>query len=318
MIARESLERHQVWCYLAGAGAGLAVGSVAPGAGERAEPLVWPVIALLLFATFTQIPATALASAFRDRRFLVTSLIANFVVMPPIVGGLVSLTPDDPALRLGLLLVLLAPCTDWFISFTQLGGGDASRATASSPVLLIAQLLLLPLYLAAFTGGDTTAVFTLSDLWPALLVIGLPLLLALAIARPLESTSRGRRVRDRCGWWPVPLLTVVITLVAMAHAESALGAVGVFPIVLAVAVGYLIVALLVAVVTARVARLPVNEGRTLVFTLATRNSFLVLPFALALPVGWETAAIVVVMQSIIELFAMIFYIWFVPAKVLRS
>ena len=164
MIARESLERHQVWCYLVGAGAGLAVGLVAPGAGERAEPLVWPVIALLLFATFTQIPATALASAVRDRRFLVTSLIANFVVMPPIVWGLVSLTPDDPALRIGLLLVLLAPCTDWFISFTQLGGGDASRATASSPVLLIAQLLLLPLYLAAFTGGDTTAVFTLSDL----------------------------------------------------------------------------------------------------------------------------------------------------------
>ncbi|OUZ09174.1 bile acid:sodium symporter [Aeromicrobium sp. PE09-221] len=316
-MEREVLERHQVWCYLGGAGAGLFLGALAPGVAAVAEPLVWPVIALLLFATFTQVPVTALASAVRDRRFLVTSLVANFVVMPPVVWALVSLTPgDDPALRLGLLLVLLVPCTDWFISFTQLGGGDASRATASAPVLLVVQLLLLPVYLSLFTGGTTTSVFVLADLWPALLVIGIPLAVAVTVARPLNTSGTGRRTRERLGWWPVPLLAVVITLVAAAHAGAALEALSLFPIVFAVAVGYLAVGLAVAVVAGRVARLPVREGRTLAFSLGTRNSFLVLPFALALPPGWEAASIVIVMQSIVELFAMILYIRLVPTKVL--
>lgn len=317
MIEREALERHQVWFYLGGAGAGLLLGALVPGADAAAEPLVWPVIALLLFATFTQIPARTLASAVRDRRFLVTSLIANFIVMPPIVWALVSLTPDDdPALRLGLLLVLLVPCTDWFISFTQLGGGDSARATAAAPVLLVVQLLVLPLYLSWFAGSTVTSIVTLNDLWPALLVIGVPLVVASAIARPLDTTDRGRRSRERLGWWPVPLLAVVIALVATAHAGAAVEALALFPIVLTVAVGYLAVGLVVAVIAAHIARLPMREGRTLVFSLGTRNSFLVLPFALALPSGWEAASIVIVMQSIVELFAMILYIWLVPSKVL--
>lgn len=55
--------------------------------------------------------------------------------------------PDDPALRLGVRLALLVPCTDWFITFTQLGRGNTSRAIAVTPLNLLLQLLLLPVYL---------------------------------------------------------------------------------------------------------------------------------------------------------------------------
>jgi len=50
------------------------------------------------------------------------------------------------------------------------------------------------------------------------------------------------------------------------------------------------------------------------FTLGTRNSFIVLPFALSLPPGWEVVAIVVVTQSLVESFGMVFYVWFVPRR----
>ncbi len=60
------------------------------------------------------------------------------------------------------------------------------------------------------------------------------------------------------------------------------------------------------------------QGRTLAFSMGTRNSFIVLPFALSLPAGWEIAAIVVVTQSLTELFGMVFCLWFVPNVLLKD
>ena len=62
--------------------------------------------------------------------------------------------------------------------------------------------------------------------------------------------------------------------------------------------------------------LPVAQARTLFFTFATRNSFVVLPFALALPAAWEMTAIVIVFQPLIELFGMLVFLWLVPQKLL--
>ncbi len=63
--------------------------------------------------------------------------------------------------------------------------------------------------------------------------------------------------------------------------------------------------------------LPTDQGRTLAFGLGTRNSFVILPFALSLPVGWEVTAVVIVVQAMVELFGMMFYLWWVPAKLFR-
>ncbi len=47
-------------------------------------------------------------------------------------------------------------------------------------------------------------------------------------------------------------------------------------------------------------RLRFDAGRALAFSLGTRNSFVVLPFALALPVGWQSTVVVIVVQSLME------------------
>ncbi|MNL78247.1 hypothetical protein D3C87_2045880 [compost metagenome] len=68
---------------------------------------------------------------------------------------------------------------------------------------------------------------------------------------------------------------------------------------------------------ARTLRLPVEQGRTLAFSMGTRNSFVVLPLALLLPAGWEVAAVVIVAQSLVELFGMVAYVWLVPRYLFR-
>jgi arsenite transporter len=43
----------------------------------------------------------------------------------------------------------------------------------------------------------------------------------------------------------------------------------------------------------------------------------VLPFALSLPIGWETV-VVIVLQTLADLFAMVFYLWWIPRYLFRA
>lgn len=312
----ERLERHQVWLYLTALLLGLTGGRVVPALGPPAEASVWPVLALLLFATFTQLPLTAVPSALRDPRFLVTALVGNFLLVPLLVWGVVQLAQPEPAVRLGLLLVLLVPCTDWFITFAQLGGGDAARATTLSPVTLVLQLILLPGYLWLLGGISLTGVFTPAQVWPALLVLLVPLAAAAVTRRWSDRGPGGRRLVARVGLAPVPLLSVAILMVGVSHADEVAGAGALVPTVVLVGVLYLVGATALALALAHVARLPVDQGRTLVFSLGTRNSFIVLPFALSLPGGWEAAALVVVLQPLVELLGIIVLVRLVPGVLL--
>lgn len=318
LISRDGLERRQVWFYLAAAVLGLLVGSAVPGLGHVAEGILWPVLALLLYVTFVQMPLAKIPAAFVDVRFLTTALIGNFVVVPLLVWALVHPAPNDDAFRVGLLLVLLVPCTDWFITFTQLGGGDGTRAVALTPILLILQLLLLPIYLGLMTGIDVAGIFAISDVWPALLVLLVPLGAAAVTESWAQRRGSRRQAVQNLGWWPVPLLAVVIFLIAVAQVRDVLGNFTVLPVVVGIGVGFLASVLILAKILGTVARLPTAQGRTLAFSMGTRNSFIVLPFALSLPAGWEIAAIVIVMQAFVELFGMAVCLWLVPRVLFRD
>jgi len=316
-MTRDSLERQQVWIYLIAIAGGLLLGSLAPASTPLFETLLWPTLVLLLYATFVQIPLLHLRDALADRRFVVAQLAGNFILLPALVWLLIQALPPDPALRLGVLLVLLVPCTDWFITFTQLGGGNVSRAIASTPVNLLLQLALLPVYLGLMMNEPLSAAFSPVQVWPALLVVGLPLLAALLSERWIEARRERAALRERLAWWPVPLLALVVLMIAGAQVGAVRKALHLLPLVVPLYLAFLILAALAARLLAGLFALPVDQGRTLAFSFGTRNSFVVLPFALALPAGWEVAAVVIVVQSLVELFGMVFYLWWLPRRLFR-
>ena len=314
-MKREQLERYQVWVYLTMILIGIVLGSAIPEAAALFEALLWPCLAALLYATFTQVSLNRLPDAFRDTRFIGIALFGNFVVVPLLVWALLLLLPQEPAVMLGVLLVLLVPCTDWFITFTHLAGGDTKRAIVLTPLSLLLQLALLPLYLwiimgesffEILSGGRVATVFT------GLIVV--PLLLAY-VTRVLVGRSSSRSgILEGLGWLPVPLLAVVVFLVAGSQVETVVDSLPVLAEVLAVFVLFLVGAAGAALALVRSFNLPVAQGRTLVFAMTTRNSFVVLPFALALPDSWNLAVIVIVFQSLVELLAMAGLLWWVPKK----
>ncbi|PAU86964.1 bile acid:sodium symporter [Pseudomonas sp. WN033] len=313
-VDRLTLERHQVWLYLSAITLGLGLGQALPGLASQLELLLWPTLVALLFCTFLQVPLLHVRTALGDRRFVSALLCGNFIAIPLLVWALLQWLPNDPALRLGVLLVLLVPCTDWFISFTQLGRGDTARAIAVTPLNLLLQVLLLPLYL--WLLSDTPDYLTLAPqlLAAAVLVVLLPLLLAAMGERWIEAQAGRERLREHLAWWPVPLLALVIALIAASQAETLINALPLLPSVVPVYLAYLVLALILAAGLARLWRLPIAQQRTLAFSFGTRNSFVVLPLALALPAGWEIAALVIVIQSLVELLGMLFFLWWLPRR----
>lgn len=114
------------------------------------------------------------------------------------------------------------------------------------------------------------------------------------------------------GWFPVPLLAIVVFLIAASQVQAVVGALTVLGQVTGVFLAFLVVAALIGMLLTRLFSLPAASGSALIFSLGTRNSFVVLPLALALAPPWQTATEVIVFQSLVELFGMVAYLWLVP------
>lgn len=298
-------ERHQVAVYLGALAAGAAAGLTAPAAGPRLEHAINPVLAVLLYVTFLQVPVAELGRSLRSGRFLAAALVVNFAVVPLVVAAMVAFLPADQAVRLGVLLVLLAPCVDYVIVFSGLAGGDNRRLLAATPLLLIAQMVLLPCYLPLFLGAGLDVVEPGPFIEAFIVLIAIPLTLAWL-------TQRSRRVVGVMSTTMVPLMAVTLFTVVASQVPK-LGDLSVVAGVAPFYVVFLAVMAFAGLGVARLFRLGVPESRAIVFTGATRNSLVVLPLALAVP--GDLAAVVVVTQTLVEVVGMVVYVRLVPRLV---
>ena len=311
------MERQQSWVYLTFILAGLGLGLAWPDATAWFEALLWPLLGVLLYATFTQTPLTRIGDGLKDWQFLGALLLGNFVIIPLVLGAMVALLPLSPAIQAGVLLVLLVPCTDWFISFTHLGKGDAARAIAATPVLLLVQLFALPFYLWLFLGTEWFETALSSHLLGAFAgLILTPLALAWVTERLAEHSGSARQLVRSLGGLPVPLLALVVFVIAASQVTTVAGLSGVLLKVLLIFVVYLLFAAFLGKTLGRLFRLPALSARTLTFSFGTRNSFVVLPIALTLPEAWHAAVVVIVFQSLVELFGMVVYLRWVPGRLI--
>ncbi|MFF2376399.1 arsenic resistance protein [Streptomyces xiamenensis] len=307
------MERHQVPVYLGALAAGALVGRLAPGAGPGLEHAINPVLAALLYVTFLQVPAAELLRSLRAGRFLAAALVVNFAVVPLVVAGMFPFLPEDRAVRLGVLLVLLAPCVDYVIVFSGLAGGSAERLLAATPLLLLAQMVLLPGLLFLFMGPDLGAVVEAGPFVEAFTVlIVIPLTLAWLTQAWAARRRAGQRVAGAMGTAMVPLMAATLLTVVASQVPKLGDSLGDVARVVPFYVLFLVVMAFAGLGVSRIFRLGTADGRAVVFTGATRNSLVVLPLALALPDALAIAAVVVVTQTLVEVVGMVVYVRAVP------
>ncbi|PPG55756.1 bile acid:sodium symporter [Rathayibacter sp. AY1C5] len=306
------LEHRQIPLYLAAIAAGAAVGLLLPAA-HHLEVAIEPVLALLLFATFLGVPFAAIGRSLRDGRFLAAVGVLNFVVVPVVAYGLSRFVAESPVLLFGVLLVLLTPCIDYVIVFAGLAGGASDRLLAAAPLLMLAQILLLPLYLLLFLGPEAVAVVEVGPFARAFLLLIVVPLTAAALMQALGRRHRaGRVIESTMLGLMVPLMMGTLFVVVASQAGAVGAAAGQLVVLVPIYAGFLVVMAAAGLGVARLFRLEYSGTRALVFSGATRNSLVVLPLALALPASLALAPVVVVTQTLVELIGMVVFVRLVP------
>ncbi|CDN53840.1 Bile acid:sodium symporter [Neorhizobium galegae bv. officinalis bv. officinalis str. HAMBI 1141] len=272
-----------------------------------------PALAFMLFVTFLQVPLAELRQAVYRFRFLAALLLTNFVVVPIIVAVLVQFLPPDPMIRLGVLLVLLAPCIDYVVTFSQLGRADARLLLAATPALLIVQMLLLPVYLSAFLGPAAASLIKAGPFVHAFIwLIAIPLILAVLVQVWAGKSAVGARVSSVLGLLPVPATAVVLFIVVAAVVPQLGQALDATFQVVPIYVAYAVIAPLAGWGIARLFQLDAPAGRAVAFSAATRNSLVVLPLALAVPGAVPLLPAIIVTQTLIELVSELIYVRLAP------
>lgn len=305
---REKLESRQIGIYLWAMMLGTIVALQVPSA-TVIEAGINPALALMLFVTFLQIPITDLGQAITRGRFMLALLTANFIVIPLLVAALVPLLPKDSMVRMAVLLVLLAPCIDYVVTFSHLGRADARLLLAATPVLLVVQMLLLPIYLGVFLGRNADDLIQVGPFMDAFIwLIAVPLALAAVVQFWCARSQRGEQVSAVLGLLSVPatagVLFVVIAAVASQLGPAAHTVLQVVPVYIAFAV----LAPLAGWLVGRVFRLDGPARRSVAFSAATRNSLMVLLLALVVPGGVPLFPAIIITQTLVELVGELVYV----------
>ena len=313
-MTRDTLEYNQIPVYFVAVLLAAAFGLLAPLSAHSLGALVTPTIAVLMYAMFLQIPFLDLHQSLSNKRFLSALLLANFILVPLLVWVLTQSLLARPALLVGALLVLLAPCIDYVVVFTHIGKGDSRLMLAATPVLLLLQLALLPVYLGVMLGEQSEGVVEARPFIEAfLLLIVVPMILAV-VTTSLARRSWGVSVWSSAwAWLPVPAMALVLFVVIGSQITSVVRDINLLLPVIPVYIGFLLLAPLMGALASRLFALPAVTARAVTFSASTRNSLVVLPLALALPEDVRgLAATAVILQTLVELVGELIYVRLIP------
>ena len=157
------------------------------------EYLIMPSLTIMLFLVFIQVPLKEIGNSFKNIKFTSTSIIINFVWTPIIVFILGKLFLNNhPELLIGFIMLMVTPCTDWYLIFTGIAKGNVALGSSILPLNIILQLLLLPVYILLI-GGTSVDINILSLAKGVVFSLMIPLLCSI-VARKLIIKKVGNNI----------------------------------------------------------------------------------------------------------------------------
>ena len=140
--------------------------------------LITLFLCLMLYGLFLEVPLKDLKNSFKNVKFTSASLIINFI-WTPLLGyflGALFLKGNIDIL-IGFFMLILTPCTDWYLVFTKMAKGNLNLSFSILPINLILQIVLLPIYLIIFfSTSNSMNYYELT--YSILIVIVIPFILA--------------------------------------------------------------------------------------------------------------------------------------------
>ncbi len=288
---------------LVAAAVGVGLSMWLPEAEGIAGQLITPFLMLVLCSLFARVSLTRLREAARDWHYLLTAVGLNFVSTPLVAFFLGWLfLRDYPVLWVGLMLALVTPCTDWYLIFTDLAGGDLHRNLALLPWNLILQLVLLPVYLLLLT--QKLVPVELSTLARAfVLYVAVPLTGAQLLRwyHPQVATS------ERFSRLGFAALALTVAAMFTSHGEIFLKNPTLFLRMAPPMLSFYIISISLSRIVSRLLRFSREGFIALACTTTARNSPLALPLAVALFPDHPIVALSQLIEPVLEIPSLILF-----------
>ncbi|GHV75765.1 arsenic resistance protein [Spirochaetia bacterium] len=281
---------------IASALAGILLGRFSPSIASRAGGLIEVFLMILLFFVFLAVDIREIKRSFSNIRFSLAALGINFIWTPMftfILGALFMAGEID--LQTGFIMLMVTPCTDWYLIFTGMAGGNVSLGSSLLPLNLILQICLLPVYLLLFMG-DAVSFSAGSILTSILLVLVIPLVSAnivkFMIGKLLTAYSD-----------TIQLFFLCLAVLAMFASQGTLllANPGLFVSIFPPLIIFFIVNFFLALFTGRLLKLPFKDTIPLLFTTQARNSPVALAIAAVTFPQRPVISLVLVIGPLIEL-----------------
>ncbi|MCD7781348.1 MAG: bile acid:sodium symporter [Methanosphaera sp.] len=240
--------------------------------------------------------------SFSNYKFTSRALIINFI-WTPLFGYFIGnlFLNHNLDLLIGFFMLILTPCTDWYLLFTKMAKGNLPLSLSILPLNLVLQLVLLPVYLLLFFSSSNT--IHLMDLAESIFIfIILPVLCATITKFILRSRIQ---IRNRLTGTLTSLQTVFLAIAIFgifnSEGEVLFSNINSILYVLVPLMIFFVVNFILAYVVSRKSGFSYDTYASLTLTTLARNSPLALAIATRSFPNNELIIIALVIGPLIEL-----------------
>lgn len=301
------LEKYQTFIILAAMLLGLLFGQI--GVVEQyAENFVAPFLFVMLLGAFLNISLKDYRKAFANIKFSLTTVIINFIWTPILVWLLGKIFLSSSAiLQIGFIMLMVTPCTDWYLIFTSVAKGNVPLSASVLPANLILQIILLPVYLLIF-GGVSGTVNIQAVLLSILVMLILPFSLAQAgkiLMGKLKNLEHKERVLGICSSLQTILLALAIMAMFASKGRNLLSSLNVVAVLLIPIILFYVINFILAQLIGKRFYYSYEDTASLTLTIIAKNSPMTLGVALLAFPDEPLIHLIMVIEPLIELPAML-------------
>ncbi|MDR1617274.1 MAG: arsenic resistance protein [Syntrophomonadaceae bacterium] len=132
---------------------GIFLGKTSVNIEQRAGGFIEIFLMSMLFFVFLGVDIREITKSFTNLKFSLPALAINFLWTPVFALLLAGIFfPARVSLQIGFIMLMVTPCTDWYLIFAGLAKGNVTLGASVLPLNLILQIILLPVYLFIFMG----------------------------------------------------------------------------------------------------------------------------------------------------------------------
>lgn len=257
-------------------------------------------LCIMLYGLFLEVPLKNLKKSFTNIKFTSTTLIINFIWTPLFgyfLGNLFLNGNID--IFIGFFMLILTPCTDWYLVFTKMAKGDLNLSLSLLPINLILQIILLPVYLIIFFSSNNSMSYI--DLgYSILIVIVIPFILA-QLTKVILNDDITEKASDFFSNYQIVFLALAVFAIFNSAGELLFKNLNSVLTIFIPLIIFFITNTIIDLLLSEKINFTYEEYASLTMTTLARNSPLALAIAINSFPGRELIAIALVIGPLIEL-----------------